>query len=142
MSTFVNLLEIGYPVGSVYITSSSTSPATTFGGTWTQLKDRFPIACGSTYSNGTTGGEAIHKLTVAEMPQHKHRLVIGWGDNNGAWNTLYAATGSGSRWGSADAFYYDESKVFGPNGNEPVTGVQPHSNMPPYIAKYMWQRTA
>lgn len=96
MSTFINLLEIVYPVGSVYITSSSTSPATAFGGTWTQIKDRFPIACGSTYANGTTGGKATHTLTVAKMPQHKHRLRIGWGDNNGNWNTLNAATGAGS----------------------------------------------
>lgn len=142
MSTFINLLEIVYPVGSVYITSSSTSPATAFGGTWTQIKDRFPIACGSTYANGTTGGKATHTLTVAEMPQHKHRLRIGWGDDNGEWNTLNAATGAGSNWGSAGGFYYDESQVFGPGASAPTKGDQPHNNMPPYVAKYMWQRTA
>lgn len=41
MSTFVNLLEIVYPVGSYYITTSSTSPASSFGGTWSCVNNSF-----------------------------------------------------------------------------------------------------
>ena len=61
-----------YPVGSIYMSVNATSPATLFGGTWTQLKDRFLLGAGSTYGNGTTGGEASHKLSVNEMPSHAH----------------------------------------------------------------------
>lgn len=38
MSNFVNLLDIIYPVGSIYFSTSSVSPASSVGGTWTQLK--------------------------------------------------------------------------------------------------------
>ena len=61
-----------YPVGSIYMSVNSTSPAKLFGGTWEQIKDMFLLACGDTYANGAKGGEASHTLTVAEMPAHSH----------------------------------------------------------------------
>lgn len=41
MSTFINLLEVVYPVGSYYLTTSSISPAASFGGTWSCVNDSF-----------------------------------------------------------------------------------------------------
>lgn len=67
-----DLLNKVYPVNSIYMSVSATSPASFIGGTWTQLKDRFLLGAGSTYSNGATGGEASHTLTVAEMASHNH----------------------------------------------------------------------
>lgn len=67
-----DLIDIIYPVGSVYISVTSTNPQTLFGGEWTQIKDTFLLACGNSYANGATGGEANHKLTVDEMPSHNH----------------------------------------------------------------------
>lgn len=49
------------PIGSVYISVSSTNPSTYFGGTWEQIKDKFLLCCGNTYTAGSTGGEATHK---------------------------------------------------------------------------------
>ncbi|EKK0949069.1 pilus assembly protein [Enterococcus faecalis] len=66
------LIDYIYPIGSIYLSVNSTSPATLFGGSWTQLKDRFLLGAGSTYSSGATGGAATHKLSVAEMPSHAH----------------------------------------------------------------------
>ena len=40
MSNFVNLLDIIYPVGSVYITATEVSPASSIGGTWVEIKDK------------------------------------------------------------------------------------------------------
>ena len=37
---------------------NNTNPSNLFGGTWTQLKDRFLLGAGSTYTNGSTGGSA------------------------------------------------------------------------------------
>ena len=68
-----------YPVGSIYMSVNNTSPASLFGGTWEQLKDRFLLGCGDTYSNGATGGEASHVLTEEEMPSHEHELSLGTG---------------------------------------------------------------
>lgn len=62
-----------HPVGSLYWTSSSENPATTFGGgTWVQIKDTFILAAGDTYSAGDTGGAAEVTLTVQQIPSHSH----------------------------------------------------------------------
>ena len=37
---------------------NNTSPATLFGGTWVQLKDKFLLGAGDTYTAGSTGGSA------------------------------------------------------------------------------------
>lgn len=68
MSNFVNLLDIIYPVNSIYITASGVSPATSIGGTWTQIKDG---ACLAAYDDivGYTGSKTI---SVKQMPEHKH----------------------------------------------------------------------
>lgn len=58
MSTFVNLLEIVYPVGSYYITTSSTSPASSFGGTWSCVNNSFypeTLKSDASPSNVSTG---------------------------------------------------------------------------------------
>lgn len=61
-----------YPVGAYYISSSSTSPATLFGGTWTQIQNRMILAAGSNYSVGATGGSATKTLTTNNLPSHTH----------------------------------------------------------------------
>lgn len=62
-----------YPIGAYYISSSPTSPATLFGGTWVQVKDRMILAVGDTYSSaGLTGGSATTKLVVNNIPSHNH----------------------------------------------------------------------
>lgn len=62
-----------YPIGAYYISSSPTSPATLFGGTWVQVKDRMILAVGDTYkSAGLTGGSATTKLVVNNIPSHSH----------------------------------------------------------------------
>ena len=72
MSNFVNLLDIIYPVNSIYITASGVSPATSIGGTWTQIKDG---ACLAAYDNivGYTGSKTI---SVKQMPVHAHAQYV------------------------------------------------------------------
>lgn len=65
-----------HPVGSLYWTSSSENPAVTFGGgTWTQIKDKFILAAGDTYTNGGTGGAATVTLTENQIPSHNHSFT-------------------------------------------------------------------
>ena len=70
------LINLIYPVGSIYMSVNSTSPVSLFGGTWTQLQDRFLLGAGSTYSNGATGGAATVTLTSSQIPSHKHKLRV------------------------------------------------------------------
>ena len=69
------LLNLVYPVGSIYWSSNNTNPGTLFGGTWTQIKDRFILTAGDYYSNGATGGAATVTLTVSNMPSHSHSFT-------------------------------------------------------------------
>ena len=123
-----SLLDHIYPVGAVYISLSDADPQLLFGGTWSRLKDRFLLGAGDTYRAGTTGGEAEHTLTLSEMPSHTHtvpgRVNGNAGSGDGAWdysgNWPVEASGNTAATGGGDA----------------------HNNMPPYLAVYMWQRTA
>lgn len=72
MSNFVNLLDIVYPVGSIYQSMSATSPADFIGGTWTQIKT---FLYGADTAN-QTGGEAEHTLTYNEIPIHSHEQYV------------------------------------------------------------------
>ena len=122
------VFDMVYPVGSVYVSVNSTSPATLFGGTWEQIKDRFLLSAGDTYKAGATGGEATHVLTVDEMPRHNHSI-----DN-------LNASGSTTPYMTVQA---QEKKGYGGNVQTFFTGGgQAHNNMPPYIVVYIWQRTA
>ena len=128
------LLNAVYPVGSIYISVSGTSPNTLFGGTWERLKDRFLLAAGNTYAAGATGGEAAHTLTVDEMPKHHHNLYVRGFDNSSSKeaivNASYNYTSAQSNAGQAEL-------IISSTG-----GSAAHNNLPPYLAVYMWKRTA
>ena len=75
-SIYYKLMELIYPVGSLYWSSKSTNPSSLFGGTWVQIKDRFVLACGDTYtSSGATGGASSVTLSVNNMPSHTHSFT-------------------------------------------------------------------
>jgi hypothetical protein len=59
-----------YPVGATYISANSTDPGTLFGGTWMQIKDKFLLSAGDTYTAGNTGGSAD-----AVVVEHNHTQV-------------------------------------------------------------------
>ena len=68
-------------MGSLYWSSKSTNPASLFGGTWAQIKDRFVLACGDTYNTtGATGGASTVTLSVSNMPSHSH--TFSWTGNH------------------------------------------------------------
>lgn len=79
-STNSDIIDLIYPVGSIYMSVNSASPATLFGGTWTQLKDMFLLGAGDTYSIGNAtassptkdGGAATVSLAETNLPSHTH----------------------------------------------------------------------
>lgn len=72
MSNFVNLMDIVYPVYSMYITTSSVSPATSIGGTWTKISGG---ACLAAYDS-TTGYTGSKIISYNQMPVHSHAQYV------------------------------------------------------------------
>ena len=130
-----------YPVGAVYISANSTSPASLFGGTWEPIHGRFLLASGSPDANtdnwfgditggwaagsGSTGGQDYHTLTVEEMPSHSHESQYVKPEAG------YTAAGM---MGSTAANWWSVDYIRATGGG------QKHNNMPPYLAVNMWKR--
>lgn len=124
----LKLLQAVYPVGAIYLSTVAADPATLFGfGTWERVKDVFLLAAGDTYAAGATGGEATHTLTEDEMPSHRHQIT--------------SRTEAGSYYGYA-VTSNNTSSTIGAIITQAAGGGGAHNNMPPYLAVYMWRRTA
>lgn len=126
MSTFVNILDILYPVGSIYQSMEPTSPSELIGGTWEQIKT---FLMGSDTSK-QTGGEATHTLTIQEMPSHTHGL---YGAFTGKTETI---TNTGNNWAQTTTNWSNSTYV------KETGGGQAHNNLPPYTTCYIWYRVA
>ena len=150
-------LESFYPVGAIFMSMTSTNPNTLFGfGTWEQIKDRFLLAAGNTYSSGSTGGSATHTLTINELPAHTHvqlgtsgaeantspvrqvfqndgNVVVYGSDGTAVWATMKMSNAS-------KVYRTTTINVDGVTGS--TGGGAAHNNMPPYLAVYVWKRTA
>jgi hypothetical protein len=128
MSNFVNLLDIVYPVGSVFISNNSVSPADSIGGTWTKLDSDTFICCGT--PNETGGANSI-RLTIDQMPSHNHQLAgsADWLPGN---NQHYICV------------YMNGAKNWNPpmDSMASVGGNQPFDNRPKYRAFNIYFRTA
>ena len=130
-----NIVDLVYPVGSIYMSVNSTSPQTLFGGTWQQLTDTFLYASTTADTNSTTatGGESTHTLTTDEIPNHSHREANSTVVYNTSSSNRFATSGSGTRISLATDLNINTNST---------GGGQAHNNMPPYMKVYMWKRTA
>ena len=119
-----DLLDLVYPVGSIYLSVDSTAPSTLFGGTWEQIKDTFLLGSGDDYTIGDTGGEATHTLTIDEMPKHSHKFQF---------DQTEGSNGAAVKTGVHNA--YDKA-------TSETGGGQAHNNMPPYLVVSIWKRVS
>lgn len=129
------VLDKVYPIGSIYMSVSSTNPQNLFGGTWVQIKDRFLLAAGTTYKAGATGGEAAHTLTNGEIPAHTHEMYSSNGGGDGSWTPDEGTY-------LVDSVSTVKKTWWARLGMNAAGGGGAHNNMPPYLAVYIWKRTA
>ena len=155
----ISILDLVYPIGSIYMSVQDVSPATFIGGTWERLKDRFLLGAGDTYTAGNTGGSATTSHTH-NVPgsSHAHNLSgNGWAYINssgkvfyykyktaGNWTANYSVTASSSA--STSTTFDDVTELGGRTDYVTPDSVTSDSttvdNMPPYLVVYMWKRTA
>jgi uncharacterized repeat protein (TIGR02543 family) len=119
-------LDTIYPINSIYISYSHTSPASLFGGTWVRITESFLWATSSGGIIGQTGGESKHTLTVNEIPSHSHQTGI---QDGKAMNYT-----DGTR---SAVVLYDQTTGLYTNS---TGGGQAHNNMPPYTQVSIWRR--
>ena len=111
-----------------YTSDTGFAPERVWPGTkWQKLEGRFILAASSGHAVGETGGEESHKLTVDEMPSHRHEAVSTNGNSRNV--SLYPFEMISSNRNTVD------TNVILPTG-----GDQPHNNMPPYITRVYWER--
>lgn len=129
------IVDMIYPVGSIYMSTVKITPAAVFGGEWEQIRGKFLLAEGDTHVAGSTGGEETHALTNAELPAHNHNTSIGikslYVDRDAAPDIL----AGGLLTTSGFSGFMDYTTGNTGNGNA-------HNNMPPYLAVYVWKRIA
>jgi len=137
-----------YPVGSIYLSMTATNPGEIFGGTWEQICDRFLLAASAqpaegeeaAYPAGTEGGSTgthTHNLTQtnAFAQLATASSAIGWRRVTPT-SKWYSNRHASLSWSSENT---EESRstaigVFGKT--------EKAESMPPYLAVYMFKRTA
>lgn len=136
-------VDMVYPIGSIYMSMAEVNPGDLFGGTWERIRDTFLLGAGGK-AVGATGGEETHRLTIPELPSHKHKPsttseLFVTSETSSALNGQVNVTSSGSKFVDAqakkDTFHhrYETNSI----GNS-----EAHNNMPPFLVVYIWKRTA
>ena len=156
----INVVDLVYPIGSIYMSVNSTNPSAIFGGTWEQIQGRYLLGAGAPSQNtntsmgsltqeqltwnftaGETLGELTHTLSANEIPNFKFQvphianMEQGY---QGIQNVSVSQSGTG---------------VANEGQSLPVSGVryswkyelgggQAHNTMSACLVVYMWKRTA
>lgn len=153
-------IDTVYPVGSIYMSINSTSPATLFGGTWERMTGGFLYGCVNTPGNGngtgtstgassgSTGGPSTNTtgsttLTINQIPSHNHKMV----SNTPAGNTNAISILSVSRGTDNNVSQLISGNAGGGKGhthtlNNHTHSLNSHTHTIPYMAVYIWKRIA
>lgn len=155
--TSAAIIDIVYPVGSIYANYTSTNPATLLGtGTWTQVGQGRCLAgigqgtdqnaVNKTLTVGDNDGSYEHVLTEAQLASHAHghrdryfaETVYAPAPYKEAFPTPGYNAGVGSPGidlTNTHFYYYDDTSESTGSGDA-------HENMVPTYAVYLWRRTA
>jgi len=144
---YVNLLTAIYPVGSLYFSTASTSPASIVGGTWSSINNACIAAQGTTY-----GSPASYSGSDTKVPSHTH-----YADNSdNTWKYMKihiesgvsgkltcsaGESGASTRYGYLSNGGYDD---LSDSSETDSMGLNISSGaVPPYhFSCYVWYRTA
>ena len=141
------LLEKIYPIGSIYMSVNNVSPQEFLGGRWERIQDTFLLGAGSSYSAGSTGGEATHYHTwkmrladnvgMAAIGGGNGSIAGGYNYQTNSYTTRFSEGGSITDWVSSIPTSTAQRSM----SYQSISGTTTtDNNMPPYLAVYMWQR--
>ena len=168
LSDRVDALEkqVNFPIGYIYISTSSKNPGSTFGGVWQKIANgRCLLSVDETVESGQTGGTKTETLTIEQMPSHNHSATT---NNAGNHSHTFAIKNnsdelqggySGRAIGSTGGMWYGGRIGFINTGGWSNTtnmsqththavntsqsgGGESHNNMQPYYTAYIWTKVA
>lgn len=131
------LLNNVFNVGYVWVSYTSTSPASIIGGSWTAITGHFPY-----FNAGTsTGGSNTHTLTAGQLADHRHWIGL---DQDAQYGKSSSSGYTVHKSGNFSDNGYSTWAWSGGSGDMSGTqvGGQAHNNMPAYQTLYAWRRTA
>ncbi|MCR2033721.1 phage baseplate protein [Anaerofustis stercorihominis] len=141
-------LDSTYPIGSIYQTTNGDfDPNLEWGGEWEKIEGRFLLGSSSVYPIGGTGGEASHKLTVAEIPAHIHKpnksgfyFSINYPlSSDSVARRAFAAGATGRPYAMSGT---NVDHITEATATTSVGGNGTHNNMPPYRVVNIWERVS
>ena len=130
------LLNLIYPVGSIYMSATNTNPGSTLGGTWVAWgSGKVPVGIDSTDTDfntiGKTGGAKKVTLTKNELPKEIGQALLYDSNAPGQSSSMDALT---TQW--TNKYRSGLYNVVNEQGGNA------HNNLQPYIVCYMFKRTA
>mgnify|MGYP002674015365 CR=1 FL=1 len=150
------IVDLIYPVGSIYQSVNPTSPAELFGGNWRQIKDCFLLACGDKYDVEKYGGSEDAIVVEHDHTQKAHHHNA---NGNGFCSYLLGESGitrtrvkvdSSGRFTHLGVASKTTADSSGLRFNSVTNDVTPTinrtgssgkgANMPPYYTVYTWIR--
>ena len=158
--TASQIINLVYPVGSIYISANNVNPSTFFGGTWEQIQGKFLLGVDNKHAIGSTGGKESY--VADDMPTHTHTRGtmeitgnfhidpdIGWcrasaaADGANAFSFSGSATratggGSGASGVTNDA-YFVASRTWTGETSQSGT-ITTATIVPPYLTVSIWKR--
>lgn len=135
------LYDIIYPIGCLYTSYVNQNPHDLYGiGTWTRINGRVIVGVSESESEfssaGKTGGEKTHVLSANEMPSHGHTDSV----------DIKNANAEAKGYGLTSTSGFKDRVIINNSGKATHTGAAgggaSHNNLQPYMALYMWRRTA
>ncbi|WP_347907008.1 DUF859 family phage minor structural protein [Enterococcus cecorum] len=128
------LLDMFYPVGSIFITTVNTNPSSYMGGSWVRFGNGQTLV-GVNESDGDfnsvqkTGGSKSHTIDYSNFPA-RATIQKSWKGGTVSYAPWQGGSVSAGKWIVSTP--YDMGEPYG----------RAISNLQPYITVYMWRRTA
>lgn len=170
--TLKTLLDLIYPVGSIYMSVNNVSPQDFFGGTWQRISqgcylvgiqesNQWFDTVGSTGSNGNSGNwnhyhtTQGHALSVDELPKHTHTPKVWWAGYSGwdnqttpaeyvlNWSSTVVKNTNGAAYTGYSTYKWQwQTSQTGGNASHTHGNTGLTTHVSPFYAVYIWKRTA
>ncbi len=147
-----------YPVGSVYVSTSSTNPATLFGiGTWVSIGSGRVLQAITSGTGGANAGSSSKTVSISitstgTLPNHVHQWYDGTRSGSGSTIDFFtgAISGSFNSAGNAQNFsgdpdtgnYYTANPTSNPSISVSGSGSSTVDTTQAHFTVYMWYRSS